>query len=33
MLKPIHVPPLAFEKDHYREFVEAFKGLIHRDSL
>lgn len=28
MSKPIHVPPLTFEKDVYREFVEAFKGFI-----
>lgn len=32
MSKPIHIPPLTFEKDVYREFVEAFKGFIHRDS-
>ncbi|ASJ57490.1 hypothetical protein BP422_09240 [Brevibacillus formosus] len=32
MSKPIHVPPLTFEKDVYREFVEAFKGFIHRGS-
>ncbi|MGM1048828.1 MAG: hypothetical protein ACQEXX_22165 [Bacillota bacterium] len=28
MSKPIHVPPLAFEKDNYKKFVENFKGLI-----
>ncbi|TQK63893.1 hypothetical protein FB479_103764 [Brevibacillus sp. AG162] len=36
MSKPIHVPPLAFEKDQYREFVKVFKDFIHfnhRDSL
>ncbi|MED1959235.1 hypothetical protein P4V52_21230 [Brevibacillus formosus] len=30
MSKPIHVPPLTFEKDVYREFVEAFKGFIQK---